>query len=97
MKILDFVAETIKIDSSKINNLPKNTAVETLGGILNGVYFAVGAVAVVIIILAGYTFVTAVYDPAKIAKAKNAILYSVVGLIVVILAFVITSFVMGRF
>ena len=77
-------------------NIPTVSAVDVLGGVLDGIYFIVGAAAVIIIILAGYSFMSAAYDPAKIAKAKNAILYSVVGLIVVIIAFFITQFILGK-
>lgn len=102
MKILELltaVAEAgqIKIDPGKIDNLPTDTPTDILANLLNTTYFVVGALAVIIIILAGYTFATASYDPAKVAIAKNAILYSVIGLIVVILAFIITAFIMGRF
>ncbi|MGE5327773.1 MAG: hypothetical protein ACM3KH_00395 [Thiobacillus sp.] len=85
-----------KVDAGAVN-IPKQTAVEVLANSLYVVYFAAGVTAVIVIILAGFQFSTAVYDPAKIAIAKNAILYAVVGLIVVIMAFVITQFVLGRF
>ncbi|NTW61885.1 hypothetical protein HGB25_00495 [Candidatus Saccharibacteria bacterium] len=91
---LYYLAQTPKLDPGK---LPKDTSFEVLAGILNTTYFIAGSLAVITIILAGYQFSTAVYDPAKISIAKNALLYAVVGLIVVLLAFVITQFVMGRF
>ncbi|MEI7539760.1 MAG: hypothetical protein WCJ36_03290 [Candidatus Saccharibacteria bacterium] len=86
-----------KINTGDIGNLPTDSASTVLANALNLVYFTAGVVAVIVIILSGYTFATAVYDPAKITKAKNAILYAAVGLIVVLIAFVITQFVMGRF
>jgi heme O synthase-like polyprenyltransferase len=98
MNILEIIAVAgTKIDSSKISNMPKNTVVDVFSGAMDGIYIVVGAVAVVIIILSGFSFASASYDPAKIAKAKNAILYSVVGLIVVIIAFFITQFIVERF
>jgi hypothetical protein len=87
----------VKINAGDINNMPTDSANVVLANGLNLVYFTAGVVAVIVIILSGYTFATAVYDPAKITKAKNAILYASVGLIVVLVAFVITQFVMGRF
>jgi multisubunit Na+/H+ antiporter MnhB subunit len=97
MKILELIAQVAQIDSGKISNLPKQTAVEVLFGVLNAIYFVIGAFAVIVIILAGYTFATSVYDPEKITKAKNAILYAVVGLVAVSFAFAITQFVIRRF
>lgn len=96
-KILHFFAQTSgKINASEVNIKPVS-ATDVLAGALNVVYFAAGATAVIVIILAGYSFTTAVYDPAKIAIAKNAILYSVVGLVVIMMAFVATQFILGRF
>jgi len=95
MKILEYIA--IKMQKGDIKNLPTDDAAAVLSGVLDVIYFVVGAFAVVVIILAGYTFVTANGDPAKITKARMAILYSAIGLIVVMFAFVITGFVLGRF
>ena len=96
MNILMFLAEAAKIDPGKVN-IPKDSVVDILVGVLNGFYFISGAVAVIVIILAGYTFTTAVYDPAKIAQAKNAMWYSAIGLIVIIIAFAATQFIVGIF
>lgn len=66
-----------------------------LGNILNITYFAAGTVAVIVILVAGFLYVTSTGDPGRITKAKNAILFAVVGLVVVMLAFVITGYVRG--
>lgn len=86
----------VTLDAGELN-IPHNTANDVLAGGLGLVYTAAGIVAVISIILAGYKYVTAVGDASAITKAKNTILYSVIGLIVVILAFSITWFVIGRF
>ena len=101
MKIIELILSklAVKIPTTgpnSVNNLPTDSATAVLGGVLDVIYFIVGAVAVVVIILAGYTFLMANGDPAKLTKARMAILYSVIGLIVVIFAFVITGFVLGR-
>jgi heme O synthase-like polyprenyltransferase len=97
MSILEIIAAANpKIDPSNVPNIPTNSAFDVLGGVLSGIYMIVGAVAVIVIILSGFSFASASYDPAKVAKAKNAILYSVVGLIVVIIAFAITQFIIGE-
>jgi hypothetical protein len=97
MGLLQYFADAaVKIDANTIN-IPKDNANDILAGVLNGAYFAAGAVAVIVIILAGYSFTTTVYDPAKIAQAKNALIYSITGLLVVIIAFIATQFIIGRF
>jgi hypothetical protein len=83
--------------ADKIHNLPTDPSTLILHNVLNTAYFVVGTLAVLIIILAGYTFVSSSYDPAKVAIAKNAILYAVVGLIAVIVAFFVTQFVLQHF
>lgn len=98
MKLLNLIATTTtKLSKSDIPGLPTASADTILSSVLNIIYFVVGAFAVIVIILAGFTFLTANGDPAKITKARMAILYSAIGLIVVMLAFAITTFVTGRF
>ena len=71
-------------DSSKLMN-----------SILSTVYFWAGIVAVGFIIYGGYLYVLSSGEPGKVRKAKDTLLYSIVGLIVVLIAFVITRFVIG--
>jgi Ni,Fe-hydrogenase I cytochrome b subunit len=99
MSLLYFLADIApKIDPGKSGvNIPTVTATQLLNSALNLTYFVAGIVAIVVIIIAGYDFTTAVYDPAKITQAKNNVLYAVVGLVVVIFAFVITQFIMRKF
>lgn len=77
--------------------IPSTEADTLLANALSIVYWVVGIVAVVTIIIAGYMYVTSAGDPAQATKAKNMILYSAIGLVIVMLAFVITQFVLGRF
>jgi hypothetical protein len=48
------------------------------------------------IIIAGLSYVTSSGDSGKVVKAKNTILYAVIGLAVIIFAFAITSFISSR-
>ena len=64
-----------------------------LKNILNAVYFWAGVIAVVIIIIAGFMYVTSMNDSSRITRAKNAILGAVIGLVVILLAFAITNIV----
>jgi len=64
---------------------------------LNIVYFLAGTIAIIVIIVGGITYATAAGNSSSITKAKNMILYSVVGLVVIIAAFAITNFVLGNF
>ncbi|HZJ34636.1 MAG TPA: hypothetical protein VFD55_01310 [Candidatus Angelobacter sp.] len=95
MRLLQYLAVAAeKIDPGSIPALDANVV---FANALNIVYMTAGAVAVFVIIFAGFTYVTANGDAAKISRAKNEIMYAVVGLVVVILAFIITQFIIGRF
>lgn len=65
----------------------------TLTVIINVVVGVVGFIAVVMIVMGGISFATSQGDTSKVAKARNTILYGVVGLVVAILAFAIVNFV----
>jgi hypothetical protein len=94
---LNQFAEALKIGKDEIKNLPTTSGNELFANGLNLIYFVAGAAAVLVIIFAGFMYATSGGDAAAITKAKNALLYSIVGLVVVALAFVITQFVIGRF
>jgi len=99
MNILYYLSQVPKITAGPGQqvDIPKVSATDLLNNGLNIAYFAAGVTCIIVIIIAGYSFTTAVYDPAKITQAKNNLLYAIVGLICVIFAFGITQFVMGRF
>ena len=55
-----------------------------------------GFLAVGMIIYGGFTLLTAQGDPARIKRGKDVVLYSVIGLILVMLAYAIINFVMNN-
>ena len=85
----------VAIDPSKVN-IPTNDANSVLSGGLNAVYFAGGAACVIVIVVAGILYALSAGDSNQIKIAKNAILYAVVGLVVIMMAFAITAFVIGQ-
>ena len=64
--------------------------------IINVVLGLVGLVAVVMLILGGIQYTTSSGDAAKVKKAKDTILYGIIGLVVALLAFAIVNFVLGN-
>ena len=75
--------------SNNSNNLMK--VVQTIINVVLGV---LGIVTVAVIIIGGFNYITSSGDPAKVAKAKNTILYGVIGLIIALLAYAIVNFVL---
>ena len=63
--------------------------------IINTVIFAVGMVAVVMIILGGVNYATSQGDSTKVKKAKDTILYGIIGLVISLLAYAIVTFVLS--
>ena len=79
-----------QIDTSHI---PKTTADPSkLSLIFNTVIGMFGAVALLVLVIAGLRYVTSAGDPASMTKSKNTIIYASVGLIVAMSAFVIVNF-----
>lgn len=66
----------------------------TVKTVINVVLSVVGVIAVAVIILGGISFITSQGDTSKVTKARNTILYGVVGLVVALLAFAIVNFVL---
>lgn len=64
-------------------------------GVINAVIGVLGIVAVIVIILGGIQYMTSTGDAGKVKKAKDTILYGVIGLIIVALAFAIVNFVIS--
>lgn len=87
---------TIKLQPGDLNlpsNAPSAVGGAQVEGVLMTVYMIAGIVAVFAIIFGGIRYVASNGDSSQIQSAKNTILYAVVGLVVVIMAAAITSFV----
>lgn len=68
---------------------------EIVQSILNWIFGIIGIVAVVMIIIGGFNFMTSAGDPGKVKKGKDTILYGIIGLVVALLAFAIVNFVLN--
>ena len=77
-------------------SIPKTDAAQLIKSGLNIVYLIVGMVAVIMIILAGYQYITSNGDSGKAQSAMRTILGAAIGIVVAASAFAITSFVFGR-
>lgn len=87
-----FIAQLINTDK-----LPKTNAdQDTLNEIFSIVFVTIGALAVLMLVIAGLRYIAAQGDPNKMAEAKNMIIYSLIGLVIAALAAAIVNFVLGR-
>jgi hypothetical protein len=71
----------------------KGGAIDVAANIISWV---AGAIAVIVIIFAGFRFTTSGGDSGKVSSARNTIIYAAIGLLVIVLARVIVSFVIGN-
>lgn len=62
--------------------------------VINIFSLVIGVVAVIMIILGGFKYITSGGDSGNVTGAKNTILYAVIGLIIVALAQIIVRFVL---
>lgn len=69
--------------------------VATFAVITNILLFLVGAVAVIALIYGGFLYVTSAGDAGRVKTAKDTIVYSVIGIVVAVLAYAIVNFVVG--
>lgn len=71
-----------------------NDLMKTINTIISVVLGILGILAVAYIIYGGFMFTTAAGDPAKTKKARETIMYGIIGLVVALLAFAIVNFVL---
>lgn len=81
-----------------INSLPHTGAADAarLQIIVNIIFAITGAIALLMITIAGFRYVVSHGDPNSIAQAKQMILYALVGLVVTLTSWSIVTFVVGR-
>ena len=63
--------------------------------IINSVITVTSIIAVIAIIIGGIQYMTSTGDPGKVKKAKDTILYAIIGLIICALSAVIVNFVIS--
>ena len=93
MKYMEFFAGLLgKADALGV---PQNNDVDIMK-FVNLALWVAGVIAVIVVIIAGINYSLSAGDPAKTASAKNAILYSVIGLVIIASAIAITGYIIGK-
>ena len=79
----------------------ENKSIAGEGGLIsiliNFLLWAVGILSVVMIIFSGFRYITSAGDAAKTKSTQTALTYSIVGLIVAVLAWVIVKMILRQF
>ena len=86
----------VQVDPGELHIPTKPTGTDTFSNILKIVFGTFGAIAVIIITVAGIQYVMSQGDPQATGKAKSAIIDAMIGLLVTILAYSIINFIVTR-
>ncbi len=90
--------------ASNLGNIGQQVGVEeqgelgtVVGRLINGALTLVGLLFLLLMVYAGYIWMTARGEEEKVNKAKGILTAAVIGLVIVVSAYAITAFVTGRF
>lgn len=68
----------------------------TLATLIRIFSWIVGVAAVIMVMVGGFQYVTSGGDSGKVTSAKNTIMYSLIGVVIAVLAQVIVKFVLSK-
>ena len=74
---------------------PTNANV-VIKNVTNTMFFIIGAVSVIMLIYGGIRYTTSGGNANSVTAAKNTVIYSIVGLVIAILAFAVVQFVVNQ-
>lgn len=87
--------EACKTQGNKEGCSDKNALSSIIVTVTNIILFLVGAVAVIMLIVGGFRYVTSNGDQNAVTGAKNTILYAIIGIVVAFLAYAAVQFLVG--
>lgn len=67
-----------------------------LKSVINTMIFLAGSIAVIMVVVGGIRYITSDGDPGAATKAKNTIIYALVGVVVAVASYSIVNFVIDR-
>ena len=79
-----------------VDTSDKGTFRSTLQKIINILLFIIGIIAVIVIVVSGIQYATSGGNADQASRAKNGIIFAVVGIIVAVMAYAIVGFVIGN-
>lgn len=92
--MLNYFAQLL---NKKDVNIPQPAATpDTITHVLNVIFVVMGALALLMLVIAGFRYTISQGDATSVANSKRMIIYTIVGLIVISLAATIVNFVIGK-
>ena len=89
-------AQTAVDDLSGTHVDGTNMVKTTIKDIINILLFLIGMIAVLMIVIAGFRFVTSNGDSNTVSSAKNTIIYAVIGIVVAVMAYAIVNLILDN-
>jgi len=86
----------VKIEADQLGVPQTPLSDNSVQKVLETVFMVAGGVAVLVIAVAGLFYVVSLGNPQATNKAKNTILYALIGLGVCVFAFTIVRYVLGQ-
>lgn len=74
----------------------KNPILNILKTALNIISYVAGIAAIILIVIAGITFMTSGGDPQSVSSARNTIIYAIVGIIILVVSQAIITFIIDK-
>ena len=75
------------------SRLPTTEVKDIVGGIINVILTLVGLISVIVIVIAGFKYLTSGGNDEKVGEARKLLLSGIIGLVLILAAYSITSFV----
>jgi len=96
--VVQFIAQiNLKAEDIGLPRVQAND--QTLGNVVSGALIVIGGVSLLYLMIGAFRYVIAGGGGKKgadVAKAKDTILYAIIGMVISMLAFTIVQFVLGR-
>ena len=90
-EVTKYISDSDTTTGKKATSSTLSDTVQTIIKLAIGI---IGLLAVIMIIVGGFQYTTSAGDTGKVTKAKNTILYGVIGLVIALLAYAIVFFVL---
>lgn len=85
----------LTLPDNATDTLPGGSLIDIVTGIMNWLLIVVGILGVIGFVIAGIIYLTAAGDDTRIEKGKQAMVYSIVGVIVALIGVVVIQAVQG--
>ncbi len=87
-------ADTFGLNNARFEGIDSDMTLPlVIARVVQVIFGFLGIIAVLLVVYGGFLWMTSAGDPAKVEKAKKVLLNAIIGLIIILLAFVIVSFV----